>query len=104
TVHDALMHSYRPDVSEATCVEVFRSGYRHAGRVLRPAQVTVAEPPPDSAAPEADGAAAVSADAVDGSSESVPDYPPDWASGSAVPDDTGSIPRTSGGDDSVSAE
>ncbi|HMA46184.1 MAG TPA: nucleotide exchange factor GrpE [Frankiaceae bacterium] len=44
-VHDALMHSYRPDVAQPTCVEVLRAGYRYNGRVLRPAQVVVAEPP-----------------------------------------------------------
>jgi molecular chaperone GrpE len=43
-VHDALMHAYTSDVNTTTCVDVFRSGYRHAGRVLRPAQVSVAEP------------------------------------------------------------
>ncbi len=52
-VHDALMHSYRPDVAEPTCVEVFRAGYRYAGRVLRAAQVVVAEPPPASEEPPA---------------------------------------------------
>lgn len=46
-VHDALMHSYRSDLSQPTCVEVLRAGYRYNGRVLRPAQVVVAEPPLD---------------------------------------------------------
>jgi molecular chaperone GrpE len=50
-VHDALMHSYRSDVTRATCVEVFRSGYRFGGRVLRPAQVSVAEPESGSSGP-----------------------------------------------------
>jgi molecular chaperone GrpE len=48
-VHEALVHSYQPGLEGPTCVEIYRSGYRYAGRVLRPAQVVVAEPP----APEA---------------------------------------------------
>nr|WP_322759222.1 nucleotide exchange factor GrpE [Frankia sp. Cr2] len=46
-IHDALMHTYSSQVTRSTCVDVFRAGYRHAGRVLRPAQVSVAEPAPD---------------------------------------------------------
>ncbi|WP_108724572.1 nucleotide exchange factor GrpE [Streptosporangium minutum] len=44
TVHEALMHSYSPDVAEPTCVEILQSGYRIGERVLRPARVAVAEP------------------------------------------------------------
>ncbi|MCK2214613.1 nucleotide exchange factor GrpE [Actinomadura sp. ATCC 31491] len=44
TVHEALMHSYSADVSEATAVEVFQPGYRMGDRILRPARVAVAEP------------------------------------------------------------
>ncbi|MEU7990242.1 nucleotide exchange factor GrpE [Streptosporangium canum] len=44
TVHEALMHSYSPDVTEPTCVEILQSGYRIGERVLRPARVAVAEP------------------------------------------------------------
>ena len=43
-LHEALMHSYRGDVTAPTCVQVFRSGYSIGGRVLRAAQVVVAEP------------------------------------------------------------
>jgi molecular chaperone GrpE len=32
-------------VTGPTCVEVYRPGYRHAGKVLRPAQVVVADAP-----------------------------------------------------------
>lgn len=55
TVHDALMHSYSTEVSEATCVSVLQPGYRLGERILRPARVgvaepeTVAEPEPDPA-------------------------------------------------------
>jgi molecular chaperone GrpE len=53
-VHEALVHTFQPGLEGPTCVEIYRSGYRYAGRVLRAAQVVVAEPP----APEesADGA------------------------------------------------
>jgi molecular chaperone GrpE len=61
TVHEALMHSYRSDVNGPTCVQVFRPGYLFAGKVLRPAQVAVAEPeevpePPDAISAQAAGA------------------------------------------------
>ncbi|WP_045876731.1 nucleotide exchange factor GrpE [Pseudofrankia sp. DC12] len=57
-LHEALMHSYRGDVTAPTCVQVFRSGYSMGGRVLRVAQVAVAEPadepePADSAGTDA---------------------------------------------------
>jgi len=43
-VHEALTHEHADDVAVATCVTVFQPGYRHAGRVVRPARVGVAEP------------------------------------------------------------
>ena len=43
-VHEALMHSYSPDVTEPTCVRVLQPGYRIGDRTLRPARVAVAEP------------------------------------------------------------
>lgn len=43
-VHEALMHSYSPDVAETTCVAVLQPGYRLGQRVIRPARVAVAEP------------------------------------------------------------
>jgi molecular chaperone GrpE len=46
TVHEALMHSYSPDVSETTCVQVLQPGYRIGDRTIRPARVGVAEPQP----------------------------------------------------------
>ena len=46
TRHEAVMHSYSDEVSTATCVEVMRPGYVFADRLLRPAMVAVADPPP----------------------------------------------------------
>jgi molecular chaperone GrpE len=43
-IHEALAHSYSPDVTEDTCVEVFQPGYKVGERILRPARVAVAEP------------------------------------------------------------
>ncbi|MFG1947596.1 nucleotide exchange factor GrpE [Nonomuraea sp. NPDC048826] len=43
-IHEALMHSYSPDVTEPTAVGVLQLGYRMGERVLRPARVAVAEP------------------------------------------------------------
>jgi len=47
TVHEALTHELRPDVSETTCVRVFQVGYRIGERIVRPARVGVAEPGED---------------------------------------------------------
>ena len=44
TVHEALLHSYSPKVTEPTSVEILQPGYRVGERVLRPARVAVAEP------------------------------------------------------------
>jgi molecular chaperone GrpE len=43
-VHEALMHSYSPDVTEPTCIKILQPGYRVGERILRPARVEVAEP------------------------------------------------------------
>jgi molecular chaperone GrpE len=43
-IHEALTHTYSPDVAEDTCVEIFQHGYRVGERILRPARVAVAEP------------------------------------------------------------
>ncbi|MFC5719594.1 nucleotide exchange factor GrpE [Streptomyces gamaensis] len=45
-VHEALMHSYAPDVTETTCVQILQPGYRLGERTIRPARVAVAEPQP----------------------------------------------------------
>ncbi|MET9515133.1 nucleotide exchange factor GrpE [Streptomyces sp. NPDC002994] len=46
TIHEALMHSYAPDVEETTCVAILQPGYRIGERTIRPARVAVAEPQP----------------------------------------------------------
>jgi len=43
-IHEALMHSYSPEVTEPTCVQVLQPGYKVGERILRPARVAVAEP------------------------------------------------------------
>jgi len=43
-IHEALTHSYSPDVAEDTCVEILQPGYKVGERILRPARVAVAEP------------------------------------------------------------
>lgn len=45
TVHEALMHGYSEEVTEATATVVVQAGYRVGDRVLRPARVMVMEPP-----------------------------------------------------------
>ncbi|NGO44892.1 nucleotide exchange factor GrpE [Streptomyces ureilyticus] len=59
TIHEALMHSYAPDVTETTCVAILQPGYRFGERTIRPARVAVAEPQP--------GAQTVKADEADSS-------------------------------------
>ena len=49
TIHEALMHSYAPDVTETTCVAILQPGYRIGERTSRPARVAVAEPQPGGA-------------------------------------------------------
>jgi len=43
-IHEALIHSYSPDVAEDTCVEILQPGYKVGERILRAARVAVAEP------------------------------------------------------------
>ncbi len=43
-IHEALIHSYSPDVTEDTCVEILQPGYKVGERILRAARVAVAEP------------------------------------------------------------
>lgn len=45
--HEAVAHSLSSEVSEPTCVQVFRRGYRFGERLLRPALVAVADPSGD---------------------------------------------------------
>jgi molecular chaperone GrpE len=54
-IHEALTHTYSPDVAEDTCVEIFQPGYKVGERILRPARVAVAAP---STAPDEGGDAA----------------------------------------------
>lgn len=74
TRHEALMHAYSDEVTQPTVVEVFAPGYTYAGRIIRPARVSVAEPtvalpddtPPDGTAAEAGAAGAGTAGGADG--------------------------------------
>ncbi|GAA3373535.1 nucleotide exchange factor GrpE [Streptomyces sannanensis] len=52
TIHEALMHSYAPGVTETTCVAILQPGYRIGERTIRPARVAVAEPQPGAPAKE----------------------------------------------------
>jgi len=54
TIHEALMHSYAPDVTETTCVAILQPGYRFGERTIRPARVAVAEPQPGATPKTAD--------------------------------------------------
>ncbi|WP_043255483.1 nucleotide exchange factor GrpE [Streptomyces sp. Tu6071] len=58
TIHEALMHSYAPDVTETTCVAILQPGYRFGERTIRPARVAVAEPQPGAATPAKEQAGA----------------------------------------------
>ncbi|ELP62669.1 nucleotide exchange factor GrpE [Streptomyces turgidiscabies] len=68
TIHEALMHSYAPDVTETTCVAILQPGYKFGERNLRPARVAVAEPQPG-ATPAESG----SADTADGKESGGPE-------------------------------
>lgn len=117
-LHDALMTSYRSDVTTTVVAEVFRAGYRRGQEVLRPAQVVVAEPSGESEATPAEPAEqATSAGQSDQPAPSVgTDRSAEADSGIAdrvadiggrsgpVPDDTGSIPGPDRGGPTVSAD
>ncbi|MFH8367232.1 nucleotide exchange factor GrpE [Streptomyces sp. NPDC018031] len=51
TVHQALQHAHDDRVASATCAVVHRPGYRVGDHLLRPAQVTVVDPPPEATGP-----------------------------------------------------
>jgi molecular chaperone GrpE len=61
-IHEALMHSYAPDVTETTCVAILQPGYRFGERTIRPARVAVAEPQPGAQAVKSEDATAEAAD------------------------------------------
>lgn len=42
--HEAIAHEYSDEVTTATCIAVFQPGYEFAGRVVRAAIVSVADP------------------------------------------------------------
>ena len=56
-MHEAVAHQTSPDVTEPTCVAVFRQGYRHGSRLLRAALVAVADPESASTTASAPGPA-----------------------------------------------
>jgi molecular chaperone GrpE len=56
TLHEALVYTSAPGLAGPTCVEVYRPGYRHAGKVLRAAQVVVADSPEGESGSPADAA------------------------------------------------
>ncbi|GAB2924231.1 MULTISPECIES: nucleotide exchange factor GrpE [Streptomyces] len=62
TIHEALMHSYAPDVTETTCVAILQPGYRIGERTIRPARVAVAEPQPGAQTVKADAESAETPD------------------------------------------
>jgi molecular chaperone GrpE len=61
-LHEALMHSYSPEVTEATCVRILQPGYTIGARTLRPARVAVAEPEAPASAGGPDGGGPVTSD------------------------------------------
>ncbi|MGW7292659.1 nucleotide exchange factor GrpE [Streptomyces xiamenensis] len=71
-IHEALMHSYSPDVTETTCVQILQPGYRIGERTIRPARVGVAEPQPG-AQPAAAGADSAAEQQEDSASASEPE-------------------------------
>ncbi|GGX65894.1 nucleotide exchange factor GrpE [Streptomyces fructofermentans] len=71
TIHEALMHSYAPDVTETTCVAILQPGYRIGERTIRPARVAVAEPQPGAQTVKADSPE--SAEAADDKESGGPD-------------------------------
>ncbi|GAA3799801.1 nucleotide exchange factor GrpE [Streptomyces coacervatus] len=69
TIHEALMHSYAPDVTETTCVAILQPGYRIGERTIRPARVAVAEPQPGAQTVKAEESAEAGDDKDNGPEE-----------------------------------
>ncbi|MCM1973536.1 MULTISPECIES: nucleotide exchange factor GrpE [Streptomyces] len=69
TIHEALMHSYAPDVTETTCVAILQPGYRIGERTIRPARVAVAEPQPGAQNVKAEDASEAGEEKDNGSEE-----------------------------------
>lgn len=65
-VHEAVAHQTSTEVSEPTCVDVMRVGYRHAERLLRPALVAVADPQTPGEGPDPAGSGPDTGEASDG--------------------------------------
>ncbi|WBB64320.1 nucleotide exchange factor GrpE [Streptomyces sp. WMMC500] len=93
-IHEALMHSYSPDVSETTCVQILQPGYRIGERTIRPARVAVAEPQPGASSgalgKEGEKPDETQADADDGGPESA------GSADAGGPDASGSVQGESG--------
>ena len=52
--HEAIAHEYSAEVTTSTCIAVFQLGYEFAGKVVRPAFVSVADPAPANVVPVTD--------------------------------------------------
>jgi molecular chaperone GrpE len=52
SLHDAIQQVESPDLAPGTVAQEFASGYMSSGRLLRPAMVAVAKPPPVEPSPE----------------------------------------------------
>jgi molecular chaperone GrpE len=112
TRHEAVAHLVSAEVTESTCVEVFRRGYQYGERLLRPALVAVADPAEEDAAgsPEATEAAPApaaqeSADQPgDAASDASADKPgePGGSATTADPDGTAAAGSPSDGSDASS--
>jgi molecular chaperone GrpE len=87
-VHEALMHSYSPDVDAPTAQMVVQPGYRFRDRVVRPARVAVVEPVSEVAAEEShtESDAAGAADSAQPTDE--PEAPEDTAAGGSADEPT----------------
>lgn len=102
TRHEAVAHSVSTEVTEPTCVEVFRRGYGYGERLLRPALVAVADPGEEEPA-EAGAAAEAPSESSEPSGEPTEQPAPGSAADAATEArSTGNAPggSTSGGDTS----
>ncbi|WP_042416075.1 nucleotide exchange factor GrpE [Streptacidiphilus anmyonensis] len=68
-LHEALMHSYSPDVEETTCVQILQPGYKIGDRIIRPARVAVAEPEPGGSSSAEEKSDATNGDSAEGAED-----------------------------------
>ena len=101
--HEAVAHTVSPEVSQPSCIEVYRRGYTLGERMLRPALVVVADPAGPSAESVAKAAGAEAADTGVGA-DAAGTTGPDTANSDAANADSAATAQASGEQPAAAAD